>query len=212
MTVSASSASPARIVRCTRLAVQRTLAVRPPGEIDRTDLDDRDAPAAFALTQLPIYLHLQGAARQLDTNRHQPNPIVQCSTRELPLRKSQGPGIVSSAIFRTGSRTVRAQARDHQFGGRPDERSDRLLGHQMMKYFPTCQTGTWRFCSRRRSSSLFLIFNVPPGSLILIVTCPPACVPHKAQTVRGSLFIPAKRFRTRRQDGSSCCQLVDAVS
>ncbi|WP_292514670.1 hypothetical protein [Mesorhizobium sp.] len=25
------------------------------------------------------------------------------------------------------------QARDHRFGGRPDGRSDMLLGHQMMK-------------------------------------------------------------------------------
>lgn len=42
---------------------------------------DRDAAGALALAQFPIQLHLQGAARQLDTNRHQPNP--HCAAQQL---------------------------------------------------------------------------------------------------------------------------------
>lgn len=103
---------------------KRTLAARPPSEIQRTHLQNRYAAGALALAQFPIHLHFQGAARQLDTNRHQPNP--HCAAQQLESfrrgRVNSRSLTISGVISATDSRRVRVAGSGSLFWRAPRRR------------------------------------------------------------------------------------------
>lgn len=72
-----------------RLVVNESLAVRPPGEINPADLDDRYAAGALAIAQFAVHFHLQRAAWHSDTYCHRPPPDCAMQHQNLPWRKSQ---------------------------------------------------------------------------------------------------------------------------
>ena len=190
-----------RIVPRNGLVVQQT---RPAAEIQRAQLQNRDAVGALA--QLPV--HLQG--RQPDTHCHCPRCAMP-RLRELPLRTSQGlivdyfcgyfpgqngPGAgPRSSIWRAPGRTIRNAARppDDEIASEPPDRHLALLlaAAQLV---------------------LFLDLQCPARKPDPDCHAPSRTLFPQGTSSSWEQFIPAKRFRTRRQDGSSCSQLVDAVT